>query len=116
MQSTGPVLISAFFPREITAPHAAVPDHGNEREDAETSLQSFVAQRLRSGSAQLHAETIDMVERFLLTSVLRHTDGNQSKAAEILGITRGSLRHKIRELGISIDRQVTSPEQADRSG
>jgi two-component system nitrogen regulation response regulator GlnG len=115
VQSTGPVLISAFFPRELTASPVASPADGNhDPEASEANLQSFIADRLRMGSEQLHAETIDMVERFLITTVLRHTDGNQSKAAEILGITRGSLRHKIRELGISIDRQVTGTAPADR--
>ncbi len=86
-----------------------------DRETSETSLDWFVEERLRLGSGQLHAETIDMVERVLLTAVLRDTDGNQSKAAAILGITRGSLRHKIRQLGISIDRQITVPEVSNRS-
>jgi two-component system nitrogen regulation response regulator GlnG len=43
----------------------------------------------------------------LLTKVLCATDGNQSKAAKILGITRGSLRTKIRSLGIAIERVVS---------
>jgi two-component system nitrogen regulation response regulator GlnG len=48
-----------------------------------------------------------MMERYLLTRVLRETGGNQSLAAKILGITRGSLRNKIRALGLSIDHVVT---------
>jgi two-component system, NtrC family, response regulator AtoC len=42
--------------------------------------------------------------------VLRHTGGNQLQAARILGITRGSLRTKIRALGISIARAVWSDD------
>ncbi len=42
------------------------------------------------------------MEREVLVRVLQHTDGNQLQAARILGITRGSLRNKIRALGISI--------------
>jgi two-component system nitrogen regulation response regulator GlnG len=48
------------------------------------------------------------MERYLLTRVLRKHDGNQSKAAEQLGITRGSLRHKTKTLGISIDQVVSA--------
>jgi len=33
--------------------------------------------------------------------VLRHADGNQSRAAEILGINRATLRRKLRDLGIN---------------
>ena len=46
------------------------------------------------------------MEREVLVRVLRHTKGNQLQAARILGITRGSLRLKIRSLGITIDREV----------
>ncbi|HLJ93694.1 MAG TPA: helix-turn-helix domain-containing protein, partial [Gemmataceae bacterium] len=46
--------------------------------------------------------------RLLLTRVLQHTNGNQLQAAKVLGITRGSLRTKLRELGISIARSVAS--------
>jgi len=37
---------------------------------------------------------------------LQHTGGTQLRAAKILGITRGSLRHKLRVLGITIGRAV----------
>ena len=54
------------------------------------------------------------MERQVLTSVLKHTEGNQVQAARILGITRGSLRNKIRSLGITIGKSVWSEEnQAD---
>jgi two-component system, NtrC family, nitrogen regulation response regulator GlnG len=51
-----------------------------------------------------------LVERSLVTRVLRHTRGNQLQAAKILGITRGSLRTKIRTLGITIERAVWSAD------
>jgi DNA-binding NtrC family response regulator len=70
-------------------------------------LAAFVEQRLKAGSEDLHAETLEMMERFLLTRVLRETGGNQSLAAKMLGITRGSLRNKIRALRLSIDHVVT---------
>lgn len=70
-------------------------------------LAAFVEHRLKEGSEDLHAETLEMMERYLLTRVLRETGGNQSLAAKILGITRGSLRNKIRSLRLSIDHVVT---------
>ncbi len=70
-------------------------------------LAAFVEQRIKSASGDLHAETLEMMERYLLTRVLRETGGNQSLAAKILGITRGSLRNKIRSLRLSIDHVVT---------
>jgi two-component system nitrogen regulation response regulator GlnG len=105
VQAVGPVLLPEFFPPEIrnqtASAAAAAVDSGPE-----CNLSQIIEQRLRAGSTALYAETLEAMERTLLTSVLTHTEGNQSKAAEILGITRGSLRNKIRTLGISIDRTV----------
>jgi two-component system nitrogen regulation response regulator GlnG len=53
------------------------------------------------------------MERIVLTRVLQHTAGNQVQAARILGITRGSLRTKIRDLGIVIKQTVADTDDAD---
>lgn len=44
----------------------------------------------------LHALIMDEAERALVRAVLEHTAGNQSRAADILGITRTTLRNRIR--------------------
>jgi len=56
----------------------------------------FVTERIAAGSEDLYAEGLALMEREVLTRALRHTGGNQLQAARILGITRGSLRTKIR--------------------
>ena len=58
----------------------------------------------------MYSDAVTLLERVLLTRVLRHTSGNQSRAAKILGITRGCLRNKIRQLHINIDPVVTIDE------
>jgi two-component system, NtrC family, response regulator AtoC len=70
----------------------------------------FVRERIEAGSATLHAEALTLMEREVLVRVLRHTGGNQVQAARILGITRGSLRNKIRVLNISIGKSVWSDD------
>ena len=86
-----------------TLPPAPLPD-----------LERFVNDRLRAGSRVLYGETLTQVERQLILQVLGRTGGNQVQAANILGITRGSLRHKIRSLGIVIDRLVRLAERGER--
>ncbi len=44
---------------------------------------------------------IKQAEKPVIEAVLRETRGNQSKAAIMLGLSRGTLRKKIREHGIS---------------
>lgn len=41
------------------------------------------------------------VEKPMLAEVLRHCDGKQIRAAEVLGINRATLRKKLRQYGLS---------------
>jgi len=50
----------------------------------------------------LHRKLLERLERPLLEAVLRHTGGNQLRAAAVLGINRNTLRKKISELGIAM--------------
>ncbi|HEY2838530.1 MAG TPA: helix-turn-helix domain-containing protein [Pirellulales bacterium] len=43
----------------------------------------------------------------MLGEVLRHTGGNLSQAARVLGITRATLRTKLNALGIPVERPAT---------
>jgi two-component system nitrogen regulation response regulator GlnG len=105
LRAQGPVLIADFLPPSVRGEEdpASIPP-------PPSNWESFIDDRLDAGSHDLYAESLSLMERSLLTRVLRHTGGNQVKAAKLLGITRGSLRTKIRTLGIQIDRSVWSPD------
>ncbi|MCC5881655.1 MAG: DNA-binding transcriptional regulator Fis [Halomonas sp.] len=45
----------------------------------------------------LYAMVMAEVEAPLLASVLEHTQGNQTRAAEMLGLNRGTLRKKLKQ-------------------
>ena len=48
----------------------------------------------------LHERIMREVEVPLIETVLEHTGGNQSRAAAILGMTRSTLRNRIRRYGL----------------
>lgn len=50
--------------------------------------------------AALYDLVLQEVEQPLLSTVLQHTGGNQTKAADILGISRSTLRKKLAKYGI----------------
>ena len=43
---------------------------------------------------------VDDFAQTVLDVVLRHAEGNQSRAAEILGINRATLRKKLKDYGL----------------
>ncbi len=49
---------------------------------------------------KLHEMVLNEVERPLLQLVMEHTKGNQTKASELLGINRSTLRKKLTQYGI----------------
>ena len=49
----------------------------------------------------LYQMVLREVERPLLQRVLAETGGNQSVAAQVLGVSRGTLRKKLREHGLN---------------
>jgi len=60
-----------------------------------SSLEQYFKDLRGAEPDGLHALVISAVERPLLDVVLQHADGNQSKAAEWLGINRNTLRRKL---------------------
>jgi Fis family transcriptional regulator len=50
--------------------------------------------------SELYDLVIGQVEHALLESALEQTANNQSKAAEILGISRGTLRTRMKRFGM----------------
>ncbi|MEZ4354770.1 MAG: sigma-54 dependent transcriptional regulator [Myxococcota bacterium] len=81
-------------------------------EPGAASLEELVTQEVEqilaggddpsSDAGDLYQYVLQRVERPLLEAVLDRTQGNQIRAAAILGINRNTLRKKITELGIEL--------------
>lgn len=51
--------------------------------------------------SEIYDMVISAVERPLLVYILDRSEGNQTRAADMLGINRNTLRKKLREHGLS---------------
>jgi two-component system nitrogen regulation response regulator GlnG len=98
LQASGTVLIPAFLPESLRAPRAPA---ASQDAEAEADFEAFILRRLEKGSTAISAEAHQQLDRLLLRLALRHTNGNQVHAARALGISRQTLRSKIRDLGLS---------------
>jgi two-component system response regulator AtoC len=114
LQMQGAVLDVSHLPAQV---RASLEDPGATQTflpQGDLALDLFIQRAIESGAENLYAMTLEQMERELLIRVLRHTNGNQLQAAKVLGIARGSLRSKIRSLGIGIGRNVWSED--DQTG
>ena len=78
--------------------------HGKDlplRSHTERALHDYFASLNGHRPAHLYDMVLREVEEPLFRAVLDYAAGNQSRAATILGINRGTLRKKLRELGLS---------------
>jgi Fis family transcriptional regulator len=71
------------------------------RGHTERALQEYFASLNGHRPARLYDMVLHEVEEPLFRAVLDYAAGNQSRAAGILGINRGTLRKKLRALGLS---------------
>ncbi len=74
--------------------------HTPLKECVEHALRSYFQQLNGTPTANLYDMLMTEVEVPLLRATLEHTHGNQCRAAEILGINRGTLRKKLKQYGL----------------
>ena len=116
LNASGPVIVPDFLPPELTGEREAVePVESGTIGTTEipasdglppSDVRPLVERRLAEGSTDLYAETLEAMERFLLARVLQETGGNQTKASDTLGITRGKVRDRIAAFEINLDKNV----------
>jgi two-component system nitrogen regulation response regulator GlnG len=106
-----------IFP-DALPPQIFKPGHG-----ANLSFENFLEEKLadlvdRMGGLEagdIYSLVLQRVEKPLITLVLKKTEGNQVRAANLLGINRNTLRKKIRELGIKGPFGVEGEEGTEES-
>jgi Fis family transcriptional regulator, factor for inversion stimulation protein len=90
-------------PRTHTRPVARA-----EAAERENDLSSTVRKMMKQYFKDLDGEkasgiynmVVNCVEKPLLEVVMNHAQGNQTRAAELLGINRNTLRKKLQEHGL----------------
>jgi len=84
----------------VRAPRATPPTEVPLREHAEAALDAYFKRLNGDRPSGLYQLVLREVEEPLFRSVMDYTDGNQMRAAAILGINRGTLRRKLEDYGL----------------
>ncbi len=85
-------------------------DHDSAPTGTDAPLKRCVAEELERYFAVLEGEepcdlykmVVGATEEALLQFVIERTGGNQSRAAQLLGVNRGTLRKKLKAHGIAL--------------
>jgi len=106
LRATGTVLLSSFLAdmSGAAAAEALTPAPGFD-------LAGFVRQRLLPTTNDLMDQTHREVDRVLLTLALEYTGGNYTEAAKLLGISRQTMRVRLRSLGLQVTHSVESNDE-----
>ncbi|MCC6418312.1 MAG: sigma-54-dependent Fis family transcriptional regulator [Gemmataceae bacterium] len=106
LQATGPLLLPDFFHPNLRSaaevPNLVLAPPPGPADD----LDALVEERLEGGAGELYGEWLARAERKLFARVLRHTNGNLSQAARVLGIHRATLRSRLAILGLSVEERA----------
>jgi two-component system nitrogen regulation response regulator GlnG len=113
VHSVGSTLLPEFLPSLVEKQPEGVPLAASSEDSTEAfgRFGHFIERSIQSGATDLYGQALRRMESMLVIRTLQATGGNQLQAAKILGITRGSLRTKLRDLGITISRTVGSEEE-----
>ncbi len=85
--------------------------------DGFPTLTNFARNLLRTNPGTVYRHLATAVDSVAIQEALRYAKGNQLHAAALLGISRTTLRAKLRSLGLSIEKQLSidgEPTQAGR--
>ena len=70
------------------------------RDSVKQTMDAYLKQLDGHSTGQLYNMFLQEVETPLLETVMAYVRGHQSKAAELLGINRGTLRKKLKMYGL----------------
>jgi two-component system nitrogen regulation response regulator GlnG len=112
LNSSGNLLLPEFLPEGLGPPPASA-----AALTAPTSafdLGGFITKLLDQGETEVYRKVIEAVERILLPEVLRQTHGHQAQTSQVLGLNRATLRHKLRSLGMAIDKVPVEEQRPEK--
>jgi nitrogen regulation protein NR(I) len=111
LNASGHLIIPEFLPEQLLGRPSSAVDDAVGQDDLD--LPGLIDTLLRQSDGRLYQQVVAAVERVLFTRVLRHTRGHQAQACELLGVNRSTLRHRLKALGLAVDKLLTDVHRPD---
>ena len=110
--AAGPSILPEFLPAEMQ--HVVAADGESEGDNAVVSegdfpsLGALVDSAFASGETDVYRRVREQFDRLVIVRAMQHAGGNQNRAAEILGISRVTLRARLRAMRLETKKIVTA--------
>ena len=111
IQSAGEVITYECLPPALRGGNVTPRNPVVAGEASRLDVADFVTRLLQAEQSEIYDKLTSAVDRVVIETVLRHAKGNQVVASELLGISRTTLRAKLRSLGLAIEKQLL-PDRA----
>ena len=109
VRATGDVITADCLPAAVRGESS---DHPLTADDSEAlSIRNFVRSLLADGHGEVNDRVRSTVDRMVIQEVLNFVGGHQTRAAELLGISPTTLRARMQQLGLTLEKTV-KPEDA----
>lgn len=106
VQSAGEVITCDCLPAQLRGGAALPRATQSVGEASRLEVAELVNRLLQANQPDIYEKVTSAVDRVVMETVLRHVKGNQVQASELLGISRTTLRAKLRSLGLAIEKQL----------
>ncbi len=85
----------------ITGNTQAQPEPSPLRSQAKIAISNYLSQLNGNDVDDMYDLVLSEIESPMLEEVMKYTRGNQTRAANLLGINRGTLRKKLKKYGMN---------------
>jgi two-component system nitrogen regulation response regulator GlnG len=106
IHAAGDVLTADCLPEDLRPGSPSAEQESEAPVRGTLEVHRMVGRLLRTGRMDIYRRVSLEVDRVVLGAVLRHVHGNQLKASELLGISRTTLRAKLRSLGMAVEKHL----------
>jgi DNA-binding NtrC family response regulator len=113
VHTTGEIVTPQGLPTSVRGQSRVAPIQSSGAEQkALPDVRQLVQNLLGQGAVNLSDQVHAAVDRVLLEQVLASVGGHQARAAEILGLSRNTLRTRLQELGLTVSKVLHEDHDA----